>query len=238
MEIKRLKISEIKLNPNNPRTIKDEKFKKLVNSIKEFPEMLEIRPIVVNADNVVLGGNMRLRACKEAGMNEIPVIVAYNIPEERHGEFIIKDNVGYGDWDWDMLANEWDMDLLKDWGLDVPSIADDDLYTTKVESPIYEPTDTLPDINLLYNLQVYNKLIDAINNSGIEEDIKQFLRIAATRHIEFNYREIANFYANTDKESQSLMEDSALVIIDYKKAIEKGFVKLYKDFENLSSIDE
>jgi hypothetical protein len=116
---KKLKISEIKLNPNNPRLIKDDKFTKLVQSIKEFPEMLDIRPIVVNSDMVILGGNMRFKACKEAGLKEIPVIVADNLTEQQQKEFLIKDNVSGGEWDWDMLANEWDAELLNEWGLDV-----------------------------------------------------------------------------------------------------------------------
>jgi hypothetical protein len=116
MEIK--KISEVKLNPNNPRLIKDDKFKKLVQSIKDFPEMLSIRPIVVNKDMIILGGNMRFRACKEAGITEIPVIVT-DLPEDKQREFLIKDNTSGGEWDWDLLANEWDNEELVEWGLDV-----------------------------------------------------------------------------------------------------------------------
>jgi len=119
MKTKTVKISDIKSNPNNPRLIKDDKFHKLVNSIKGFPKMLEIRPIVVNADMVVLGGNMRLKACKEAGLKEIPIIFADDLTEEQQKEFIIKDNVGFGEWDWDMIANEWDASQLTEWGLDV-----------------------------------------------------------------------------------------------------------------------
>ena len=115
-----MKISphKIKLNPDNPRFIRDESFNKLVQSIKDFPEMLELRPIVVNEQMVVLGGNMRLRACKEAGLKEVPYIVAH-LTEQEEKEFIIKDNIGFGDWDWDLIANEWEVDLLDDWGLDV-----------------------------------------------------------------------------------------------------------------------
>jgi hypothetical protein len=120
MQVKTIKISELKSNPNNPRLIKDEKFRKLVNSIREFPKMLEIRPIVVNDKMVVLGGNMRLKACKEAGLKEVPVIFAYDLTEEEQKQFIIKDNVGFGEWDWDMIANEWDAIELQDWGLDLP----------------------------------------------------------------------------------------------------------------------
>jgi hypothetical protein len=121
MQAKTVKISEIKTNPNNPRVIKDDKFAKLVKSIQEFPKMLEIRPIVVNADMIVLGGNMRLKACKEAGLKEIPVIFADDLTEDQQREFIIKDNVGFGEWDWEMIANEWDSEQLEEWGLDIPN---------------------------------------------------------------------------------------------------------------------
>jgi ParB-like chromosome segregation protein Spo0J len=116
-----VKISEVKSNPNNPRIIKDEKFEKLVKSIKEFPEMLNIRPIVVNADMVVLGGNMRLKACKEAGLKEVAIIKAEDLTEEQQKQFIIKDNVGFGEWDWEGLANQWDENELAEWGLDIPA---------------------------------------------------------------------------------------------------------------------
>jgi len=119
MKTEKIKISKIKRNPNNPRLIKDNKFHKLVKSIKEFPEMLDIRPIVVNEEMIVLGGNMRLKACQEAGLKEIPVIKASELTAKQQREFIVKDNVGFGEWDWDMVANEWDNDLLNEWGLDV-----------------------------------------------------------------------------------------------------------------------
>ena len=121
MNITTTKLTDIKSNPNNPRIIKDDKFKKLVASIKEFPQMLSLRPIVVNDDMIVLGGNMRLKACKEAGLKEVPVIKASDLNEEQQKQFIIKDNVGYGEWDWDMLANEWDAEELVEWGIDIPS---------------------------------------------------------------------------------------------------------------------
>jgi DNA modification methylase len=114
-------ISQIKPNPENPRIIKDHKFKQLVESIKSFPQMLELRPIVIDENNVVLGGNMRLKACIEAGLTDVPVIYAKDLTEEQKKEFIIKDNVGYGEWDWEDLANNWEPDLLVHWGLDIPN---------------------------------------------------------------------------------------------------------------------
>lgn len=117
----KVSIKDIKPNPNNPRLVKDDKFKKLVQSIKDFPQMLDIRPIVVNKDMIVLGGNMRLKACKEAGLTEIPIIKAEDLTEEQQKEFIIKDNIGYGEWDWNIIANEWDTDKLEEWGMNIPS---------------------------------------------------------------------------------------------------------------------
>jgi len=116
-----VKVSEIISNPNNPRIIKDEKFKQLVKSIQDFPEMLKLRPIVVNDNMVVLGGNMRLKACKEAGIKEVYIIKANELSEEQQREFIVKDNVGYGEWDWAELANNWNTDKLEEWGLDLPN---------------------------------------------------------------------------------------------------------------------
>jgi DNA modification methylase len=118
--IKKVKISEVKANPNNPRIIKDDKFKKLVKSIQDFPDMLNVRPIVVNQDMVVLGGNMRLKAIKEAGHKEVTIEVV-DWTEEKQKEFIVKDNVGYGEWDWNDLANNWDSNELIEWGLDIPN---------------------------------------------------------------------------------------------------------------------
>ena len=119
MKTEKIAISKIKLNPNNPRLIKDDKFAKLVQSIKDFPEMLEIRPIVVNNDMIILGGNMRFKACKEAGLKEVSIIKASGLSEDKQREFLIKDNVNGGEWDWNMIENEWDVEELDAWGLDL-----------------------------------------------------------------------------------------------------------------------
>ena len=112
------KTSEIRENPSNPRTISKDKFKKLVQSIKEFPEMLQARPIVVDPTNTILGGNMRYKACVEAGLDEVPVYVA-TWEEAKNPRFIIQDNASYGEWDYDALANDWDATDLNEWGLDL-----------------------------------------------------------------------------------------------------------------------
>jgi site-specific DNA-methyltransferase (adenine-specific) len=133
-------------NPTNPRIIKDDKFKKLVKSIQEFPQMLELRPIVVDSNMVVLGGNMRLKACIAAGLKEVPIIVADQLTDEQKGEFIIKDNVGFGEWDWDLLANEWDVEALTDWGLELPF---DNTPVLEAEEDDYEaPSEIKTDIVL------------------------------------------------------------------------------------------
>jgi hypothetical protein len=125
MKIETVKISAVKSNPNNPRVIKDDKFKKLVQSVKDFPQMLDIRPIVVNDEMIVLGGNMRLKACIEAGLKEVSIIKASELTPEQQNEFIIKDNVGFGEWNWDDLANDWDDEKLVEWGLDLPVFFND-----------------------------------------------------------------------------------------------------------------
>jgi ParB-like chromosome segregation protein Spo0J len=116
----KVNIATIKPNETNPRYIKDSKFKKLLKSIKEFPEMLEKRPIVVDENMVILGGNMRYEACKAAGIFEVWIDVAEGWTEEQKIEFIVKDNVGFGEWDWDILGNDWQAEQLEDWGLDIP----------------------------------------------------------------------------------------------------------------------
>jgi hypothetical protein len=152
MNIKIVDIKTVKPNPSNPRYIKDHKFTQLVKSIRHFPEMLQLRPIVVDADNIVLGGNMRLKACIEAGLKEVPIIVASELTDEQQKEFIIKDNVGFGEWDWEQLANEWEIEQLSDWGLDLPiEIADSDEYGDEFslpdgdKAPFQQMTFTLAD---------------------------------------------------------------------------------------------
>ena len=146
---KKINISEVKPNAVNPRYIKDHKFKKLVKSIKNFPEMLEKRPIIVDENLIVLGGNMRLKASIEAGLKEVWIDIAEGWSEDQKKEFIIKDNVGFGEWDWDLLANKWNSVKLEDWGMDsfpfdiegIPT--DDDL--------IGEEKDNKPSIKITFN---------------------------------------------------------------------------------------
>lgn len=172
MNIQEVPISKVKLNEDNPRVIRDEKFEKLKRSIEKFPKMLDLRPIVVDKNMVVLGGNMRLRACAELGHDMVPVVIADDLTPEEKQEFIIKDNVGFGDWDWEALANEWDDLPLDDWGLDIPNYDDidvDDFFNEKEdennESPAYQ-------IILDYTEEEYNIIMEKLNNiKGSKESI-------------------------------------------------------------------
>ncbi len=153
---------KIKLNPNNPRIIKDDKFKKLVQSIKDFPEMLDIRPIVVNKDGIILGGNMRFKACIEAGIKDPPFKVV-DLTEEQQKEFLIKDNVSGGEWDWEALASEWDVEQLDSWGLDMPN--DFNIIEEKEQNDLSDKIESLFRIEVICKDEetqenIYNKLIE------------------------------------------------------------------------------
>lgn len=227
--------SKLKPNPSNPRILRDEKFLKLKASIESFPDMLNKRPIVAVTDTdgkyMVLGGNMRLRACQDLKLKEVPIILADEWTEEQRREFIIKDNVGYGEWDWDQLANEWDAERLDAWGLDVPKVEEEhDTYTKKIDAPLYEPKGAKPSEAELYDTQKCDELIKQVNETkGLTDIEKRFLITAAKRHVVFDYEKIAEFYAHSSEQVQELMERSALVIIDFSQAIEQGYVKLSKD---------
>ena len=181
-----VKINEVKPNPKNPRLIKDEKFKKLVKSIQEFPDMLNKRPLIVFTDvdskYVVLGGNMRLKACKEVGIKEIPVIVADEWTEEQKAEFLIKDNVGFGEWDWDGLANEWDVEKLEDWGLGVWK--NDELSNLNE----YEGLDAeskldkflnaeLKRMFLVYDNETFENVIELFNNQQQKHELENHSQV-------------------------------------------------------------
>jgi hypothetical protein len=280
MKTEEIKLSQITENAGNPRTITEEKFKKLVKSLLVFPRMLSLRPIVVDSQMNVLGGNMRTRAlCHIVSMTsenikdvldtdqrltdsekrliarywslwkEQPtatVVMASDLTEAQKKEFIIKDNVGFGDWDANMLANDWDTDALKDWGMEDWQLegknpaeeenggADDNSdnnYERKIVAPIYEPQDGDISIGDCYDTSKTDSLISAIEDSpDLDEPTKAFLKVAAYRHVKFNYEKVADFYAKAPEEVQKFMEDSALVIVDIDKAIEDGFVKISKDF--------
>jgi hypothetical protein len=165
MEIKLTPIKEIKLNPKNPRIIKDSKFKKLVNSIKQFPKMLELRPIIVDEDGIILGGNMRYKAALEVGLKEIPTIQSKDLTEEMKSQFIIKDNLSFGEWDWDILnSEEWDTSELANWGLDIPNFDTED----------DDKEDDVDDRNIQID-NLYQITIDFQNEAQLEEAYNKLL---------------------------------------------------------------
>ena len=171
-------INTVKLAPNNPRVIKNDKFKKLVSSIKEFPEMLNLRPIVVDDDMVVLGGTMRLRACREAGLVEVPILRASDFTEEQKKEFVIKDNSSFGEWDWDVLANEWNIEELADWGLDIPaSYFDDDKEPEFDKDELDEALDKyinskVKQITLYFDNQQYEYVLGKLEEIAKEKELE------------------------------------------------------------------
>jgi hypothetical protein len=177
---------------------------------------------------------MRLRACKEAGLKEVPVMRADDLTPEQQAEFIIKDNVGFGEWDWDVLANEWEAEDLKNWGLDVPDLSseDENTYSKKIDAPTYEPKGDKPEISELVDLKVHDELVRLVNEAqGITAEERLFLLMSAKRHIVFDYEKIAEFYAHSSEQMQKLMERQALVIIDFQSAIEHGYVRLSKEIQ-------
>ena len=220
-----MNISNLKANPKNPRIIKDDKFKKLVKSLQEFPEMMEKRPMVCVTDQVdgklfPLGGNMRLKALQELKYKEIPdewVMLADEWTEEKRREFVIKDNLSMGDWSWDELNADWDLQQLEEWGLDVPEETETGkLSKLKFESIYYEPTE-IPNINLIdcIDTKKFDKKIDVINNSELTDEKKEMMKMFAYRFLKIDFENVANYYFfNACEEEQKVMERLRLVLCD------------------------
>jgi hypothetical protein len=216
----KVKIDDLILNEKNPRTISMEQFDKLKKSIQEFPEMMELRPIVIDEDGIVLGGNMRLRVLKVMEYKEIPaewVKKASELTEEQKKEFIIRDNVPSGEWDWDILANEWEITDLEDWGVTVPTIKNTDLLSGLEYDPLYyEPKDR-PDIKLrdCVNLEKFNAKVEALNEYDLTEEEKETLKLFAYRFIKIDFENVANFYSfQASEEMQKAIERLRLVLTD------------------------
>ena len=233
-----MKITDLKPNPNNPRIIKDDKFKKLVTSLSEFPEMMEKRPMVCVTDTdgklYPLGGNMRLRALKELKYKEIPdtwIMLADEWSEEKRREFVIKDNLSMGEWIWDDLANEWDEILLDKWGLDLPMLNDkdeqqeiEDLFN--IELPFYTPSEDLPNVNDLADVSKTQELNSQIDLLKIDEELKEILKIRASFFTDFNFQKIADYYAQQTDEVKEIFEALGMVILAPKEALKRGFINL------------
>lgn len=249
-----LKVSEIKNNPNNPRLIRDDKFKKLVKSLKDFPIMAKkLRKVVVDENNVILGGNMRFKALKEAGMKEVHVEyftredaeennrLAKELDpehvdktyEEQCREFVIKDNVSGGEWDWDMLAEQYDMEELEAWGLDTGLIDKDGNeaslekinITDEVLKLSYEPEqlDYITFEIATEKDERYDSLKELVSEIKNEE-VKKILEKRLNDFVGYNFDKIADYYATgaTEKERQAFRK-TGLVFSTTREAIENGF---------------
>ena len=233
-----MKLNQLKSNPNNPRLIKDDKFKKLVNSLREFPEMMEKRPMVCVTDTdgklYPLGGNMRLKALQELKYKEIPdawIMLADEWSEEKRKEFTIKDNVGFGEWDWDTLANEWNVEELTEWGLDIPMLNDkdeqqeiEDLFS--IELPFYTPSEDLPNVNDLADVSKTKELNSQIDLLKIDDELKEILKIRASFFTDFDFQKIADYYAQQTQDVKNLFEQLGMVILAPKEALKRGFINL------------
>ena len=255
MKERAVKLSTLKLNDRNPRLIKDEAFQRLCESIKRDPQFLVLRPIIIDEENIIIGGNQRYRACKHLGMTEVPsswVKVAMGLTQEERKRFILIDNAPEGmsgTWDFEMLQSDWESfeleelgfsDLKIDLDQDITkdAISQDDTYTKKIVVPIYEPKGECPDITSLFDHTKSNSLHAEIKDARLPDEVTKFLRLAAERHTVFNFSKIAEFYCHATPKVQDLMEKSGLVIIDFKKAIEYGFVHMTEQLGILSDAEE
>lgn len=240
--------------PANPRKIEDPRFELLVESIKNSPEFLNYNPLKVytleSGKFIVIGGNMRFLALTKLGFKLIPcIIIPEDTPTEKLKEYVVLDNSGFGAWDWGKLkADGWDAQQLTSWGVELPdswNTADADAsnqsgeenYSRKVVAPTYEPSGKTPTFGEMYDTTKRDALITEIEKSDIPDEVREFLREAARRHTVFNYEKIADYYAQAPAKIQELMERSALVIIDFDKAIEGGYITMTKDLANAYRIE-
>ena len=217
MKIEKIKTSKLKSNPNNPRTINKVNFKKLKNSIKEFPKMLELRPIVVDENYMVLGGNMRLEALKDLGIKDVYCVQEKTLTQIQKDQFIIKDNVGYGDWNFDILANEWEIEDLEDWGVNVPSIKNTELLSNLKYDPLYYEPKEIPNIELedCVNLEKFNKKLEALDEYNLTDEQKRVLKLFVYRFIKIDFESVANYYFfNAGEEEKKAIERLRLVLTD------------------------
>ena len=229
MIIEKRKISELKPAPYNPRKSDVTQEANLKASLEKFGV---VEPIIFNKQTgYIVGGHFRIRELKKLGIKDVDCVIVDLSPEDEK-ELNIRLNANTGEWDMELLS-EWDKQDLEEWGLELEwgetgGESEND-YTNKITAPTYEPKNEKPDINILYDIEKTKDLINKIDSSSLDKGEKDFLKIAAQRHIVFNYENIADYYSHSNKEAQELMEESALVIIDFNKAIELGYVKLSEE---------
>ena len=241
MKIKERLIADLNPAEYNPRQLTDKQYKQLKKSLKTFGC---VEPVVINSNpmrrDVIIGGHQRCKVWADLGNKTIPT-VEVELDEAGEMELNVRLNKNTGEFDFDMLANYFDMDALKDWGFESFEFGEsydededeDENYTRKIEAPVYEPSLEKPQEWELVDREKVYRLIDEIEKSKASEDEKEFLKIAAERHNIFNYSKVADYYSHADKDIQELMEKSGLVIIDFDKAIENGFVQLTEELNNI-----
>lgn len=241
-----MKLSEIKSNPNNPRIIRDEMFNALVKSLKDFPKMMEVRPIVVDQNGMIMGGNQRFRALQELGYKEVPDswIKKYeHFTAEEWQEFVIKDNIGFGQWNWEQIGTgEWaDTNELNKWGFEIDRIRKteglpqsnskklEDSYSQEIGKVLYEPKQTNhKPFDLYSKSKTFDKEINEIENA----EIRELLKIRAAYFVDLNFSKIADYYAYQASEKEKrIFEKLALVLLDKDQLIENGFSDLMDELD-------
>ena len=235
MKVESKLIKDLKPATYNPRQISTKQYNDLKASVKKFGL---VDPIIINQNgNVVVGGHQRLKICKDLKHIEIDCVVL-DLTKEQERELNIRLNKSGGEFDMDILANEFDVENLVDWGfkhvelgLNIDKI--DENYTRKIKTPHYEPRNIKPELSKLVDERKQKELLKKIQKSNVDNETKEFLIKASQRHLVFNYSNIADFYAHSDSETKELMEQSALVIIDFDSAIKNGFVEMSNDLKNL-----
>lgn len=232
VEVLTLDINELTLTEKNPRTISKKDFAVLKKSIKDFPSMLEVREIVVDENNRVLGGHQRIKALQAQGKNKVKVKRVSGWTEEQKDEFMIKDNIANGDWDNDKLANEWDKTKLEEWGLPLKVASSGDYKELlDVSIPYYTPAEKAPEASELADLSEVDELNDMITKLKPEKGLEPILRARAAFFAEFDFQKIADYYAKADKDTQELMKRLGLVIVMPKEAYDRGMCDFRESFD-------
>lgn len=237
-EVKYRYLTELTELEGNPRTITREKMQKLVDSIKANPDYFEARPIICSDRTgklVILAGNQRYKAAKIAGIEEVPVIILHGLSEEKEREIIIRDNVELGDWDMDALANEWDIEELRDWGVDLPVLPIDEIIEKASLGSIKDfddntEYDTKKFIREEANPEILGKIKDGVEKGKIRPEIANILEKRAEQCTIFNFDELIRFYRSGDasEEEKELLRRLYLVFITPREIVEQGIAEFDK----------
>lgn len=232
VEVLDIDIKELTLTEKNPRTISKKDFAVLKKSLKDFPSMLEVREVVIDENNRVLGGHQRIKALQAQGKTKVKVKRVTGWTEEQKDEFMIKDNIANGDWDNDKLANQWDKEKLEEWGLPLKIASSSDYKELlDVSIPYYTPAEKAPDLSELADLSEVEELDDMILKLKCEEGLKRILRARSSFFADFDFQKIADYYAYADKDTQALMKRLGLVIVIPKEAYEMGMCDFREGFD-------